>query len=123
MEFANGWYGILEVARRFSLDDDAPTSTNNVDGQGTYSGPVDVFFDTTEPATVHYTLDGSRPTWDSPTVQQDGIRGGATPVTVSEPGATELQWFSVDEAGNVEGGYDPDGDSLQGLNREVVKIR
>ena len=112
MEFANGWYGILEVARRFALDDAAPTSTNNVDGRGTYSGPVDIFFDTTEPATVHYTLDGSRPTSDSPTVQQDGIRGGAAPVTISEPGATELRWFSVDEAGNAE---EP--------HREVIKIR
>jgi hypothetical protein len=34
-----------------------------------------------------------------------------------------LQWFSVDEAGNVEGGYAPDGRSRRGLNREVVKIR
>ncbi|HEX2175975.1 MAG TPA: M14 family metallopeptidase [Nocardioidaceae bacterium] len=122
MEFANGWYGILEVARQYALDDDAPASTNNVDGRGTYDGPVDVVFETTEPATVHYTLDGSRPTWDSPTVDQDGVRGGPKPVTLTER-RTVLQWFSVDEAGNVEGGYAPDGDSRRGLNREVVKIR
>jgi hypothetical protein len=123
MEFANGWYGILQVARQFALDDTAPRSTNNVDGRGTYSGPVDVFFETTEPATVHYTLDGSRPTWDSPTVEQAGVREGAAPVTIRETGATVLQWFAVDEAGNVEGGYDPDGGDARGLNREVIKIR
>jgi hypothetical protein len=122
MEFANGWYGILEVAREFSLDDEAPESTNNVDGRRVHKGPVDVFFETSEPATVYYTLDRSRPTWDSPTVEQDGIRGGAAPVTISKR-RTLLQWFSVDEAGNVENGYDPDGRSGRGLNREVVKIR
>lgn len=122
MEFANGWYGILEVARAYALDDDPPESSANVDGKGTYSGPVDVFFQTTEPATIHYTTDGSRPTWDSPTVQQDGVRGDAAPVTLTER-RTTLQWFAVDEAGNVEGGYDPDTPGRNGLNREVVKIR
>lgn len=121
MEFANGWYGILEVARSYALDDEAPRSTTNVDGKGTYDGPVDVFFDTTEPATIHYTLDGTRPTWESPTVEQVGVRGGAVPVTVTGD-RTLLQWFSVDEAGNVEGGYDPDTQSRQGLNRVVIKI-
>lgn len=41
---------------------------------------------------------------------------------ISENG-TVLQWFSVDQAGNVEGGYDPDGSDRRGLNRVVVKIR
>jgi Zinc carboxypeptidase/Chitobiase/beta-hexosaminidase C-terminal domain len=121
MEFANGWYGILEVARRFAHDNVAPDSVANVDGRGVYTGPVDVFFETSEPATVYYTTDGSRPTFDSPTVLQDGIRGGAAPVVLTEP-VTVLQWFSVDQAGNVEGGYDPDGTSSAGLNREVIKI-
>jgi hypothetical protein len=122
MEFANGWYGILEVARAYATDDEAPTSSSNVDGRGTYDGPVDVLFETSEPATVHYTTDGSRPTWDSPTVEQDGVRGGAAPVELTAR-RTVLQWFSVDEAGNVEGGYDPDGQGRRGLNRVVVKTR
>lgn len=122
MEFANGWYAILEVARDFANDERAPRSTANVDERGVYDGPVDVFFDTSEPATVYYTLDGSRPTWNSPTVEQDGVRGGAAPVRITED-RTLLQWFSVDEAGNVEGGYDPAGSSRAGLNRVVVKIR
>ena len=122
MEFANGWYGILEVARAYANDRQAPRSWANVDERGVYDGPVDVLFETSEPATVHYTVDGSRPGWDSPTVQQDGVRGGAAPVTVSGD-RTLIQWFSVDETGNVEGGYDPDGTGRQGLNRVVVKTR
>ncbi len=123
MEFSNGWYGILEVARDFSLDDQGPTSTANVDGRGTYDGPVDVFFDTSEAATIYYTTDGSRPTYDSPQVVQDGVRAGAAPVTISDRGTTVLQWFAVDEAGNVSGGYDPETNSRKGLNRAVIKIR
>ncbi len=125
MEFANGWYGILEVARQFELDDKAPRSTALVEGRGTDRGPVDVYFDTSEAATVHYTTDGSRPTWDSPTVVQDGIRGGAAPVTIGED-RTVLLWFSVDEAGNVEGGYEPGepaGPGRQQPNRRVITIR
>lgn len=121
MEFSNGWYGILEVAREFATDDDAPKSSANVDGRRVYDGPVDVFFRTSEAATVYYTIDGSRPDWDSPKVTQDGVRGGAAPVEITENG-TRLQWFSVDEAGNIEGGYRPDGTSRKGLNQVVVKI-
>ncbi len=53
---------------------------------------------------------------------QDGIRGGAAPVTVRED-RTVVQWFSVDEAGNVEGGYDPDGSGGQRPNRRVITVR
>jgi hypothetical protein len=122
MEFANGWYGIFEVAQAYELDSTAPKSTPNVDGKGSYSGPVDVLWQTSEPATIYYTTDGSRPTLSSPTVQQDGVRGGALPVTLTAK-RTVLQWFSVDEKGNIEGGYDPNGKSSKGLNREVIKIR
>lgn len=122
MEFANGWYGILEVAREYALDDKAPSSTATVQGRGQEAGSVDVFFETSEPATVYYTTDGSRPTWDSPTVVQDGIRGGAAPVTVTED-QTVVKWFSVDEAGNVESGYDPEGTGGQQPNRRVITIR
>lgn len=122
MEFANGWYGILEVARGYATDDEAPTSEANVDERGVYDGPVDVFFQTSEAAEIYYTIDGSRPDWDSPTVQQDGVRGGPAPVRITE-NRTKLQWFAVDEAGNIEDGYDPDGTSRRGLNQVTVKIR
>ena len=121
MEFANGWYGILEVAQAYANDTTDPTSKANVDGRGSYSGPVDVLWETSEPATIYYTTDGSRPTWDSPTVQQDGIRGGALPIRLTKD-RTVLQWFAVDQKGNVEGNYDPDR-GRGAPQREVIKIR
>ena len=80
MEFANGIYGMLEVARDFELDDEAPTTTPNVRGDVNYDGPADVFFDSDEAATIHYTTDGSEPTTASPTVQRRGARDGAAPI-------------------------------------------
>jgi hypothetical protein len=100
MEFSNGIYGMLQVAYEFENDDQAPTTTPNVRGDVNYDGPADVFFDTDEPATIHYTLDGSEPTLDSETVQRRGARDGAAPIHVDE--TTTLRWFGVDAAGNEE---------------------
>ncbi|MPZ53540.1 MAG: hypothetical protein GEU79_12545 [Acidimicrobiia bacterium] len=100
MEFSNGWIGMMEVALEFSQDDQAPSSSINVDQRGWYSGPVDVVFTTSEAATIHYTLDMSKPTLDSPTLERDGLRDGAAPLEITE--TTVLRWFAVDETGNQE---------------------
>jgi hypothetical protein len=108
MEFANGIYGMLEVALDFEEDDEAPTTTPNVRGDVNYDGPADVFFDSDEAATIHYTTDGSAPTLESPTVQRwghdelpsGGARDGADPIRVNE--TTTLRWFGIDAAGNQE---------------------
>jgi hypothetical protein len=108
MEFANGIYGMLEVALDFEFDDEAPTTTPNVRGDVNYSGPADVLFDSDEAATIHYTTDGSEPTTSSPTVQRyladthptGGARDGADPIRLTE--TTTLRWFGVDAAGNEE---------------------
>lgn len=105
-EFANGLMGLFEVAHDYSADRRAPFSVLE-QRPGTYAGPVEVTFDLTEPATIHYTTDGSRPTLESPTVEALGIREGAAPIVIEE--STTLHWFSIDIAGNVERGYDPDG--------------
>ena len=62
-------------------------------------------FDTSEPAAVFYTLDGSRPTYASTPYAAAGIREGAETLTV--PAGTTIHWFSVDSSGNIEGNYDP----------------
>jgi hypothetical protein len=118
MEFANGIYGLLDVAAEFQADDVAPTSKVNVTNGGWYNGAVDVEFTTSEPATVYYTTDGSRPTFDSNIVERRDVRDSAAPVRIEK--TTVLRWFSVDAAGNIEGGYDPDG---RGQNFQRVNIR
>lgn len=118
MEFASGVYGLLEVAYEFGNDDTAPTSKANVTNGGWYTGPVDVEFETSEPATIYYTTDGSRPTFDSPMVQRRDVRDSAAPARVER--TTTLRWFAVDAAGNIEGGYNPAGN---GRNYQRVQIR
>ncbi len=106
MEFSHGWLGILEVAYMYSKDKVQPAATLTP-GQGTYNGPVEVTFDLTEPADVYYTLDGSRPTLDSPRIEFTGPRQDQKPIAVSE--TTTIKWFAIDVAGNTQNGYQPDG--------------
>jgi hypothetical protein len=98
MEFTDGWLGFLEVALEHSRDDDAPTATPNVTNGGWYAGPVDVVFETDEPADVYYTTDGSTPTQDSAVVEARRVRDAAEPIEISE--TTTLRWIAVDAAGN-----------------------
>jgi hypothetical protein len=104
MEFSNGLVELMRVAYDFDKDGQKPKSTV-VATPGAEPGTVDVMFDTSEPAAVFYTLDGSRPTYASTLYAAAGIREGAETLTV--PAGTMIHWFSVDSAGNIEGNYDP----------------
>jgi hypothetical protein len=117
MEFANGQIGILEVALAYTKDKKAPRSTLAVTGRS--PGSTKFTFDVGEPATVYYTLDGSRPTLKSPKLQSAGLREGAETLTVSR--TTEVKWFSVDVAGNVENHYRPDGRDTS-YRHQVVRV-
>ncbi|ACZ90798.1 M14 family zinc carboxypeptidase [Streptosporangium roseum] len=118
MEFAGGQIGILEVARSFADDGDRPGSDLKVTGR---TGTSATFtFETDEPANVYYTLDGSRPTLSSPKLAAAGIREGAQRITVGR--TTEVRWFAVDIAGNVEKDYRPDGGS-DDYRKERVEVR
>ncbi|MBB5786202.1 M14 family zinc carboxypeptidase [Jiangella mangrovi] len=99
MEFSNGLVGMLEVARAYQNDRRPPRTMLELTDEG-------VTFESTEPVTIHYTLDGSRPTYASPRVESAGLREDAAPIPVSA-GSTRVHWFSVDVAGNVENRYDP----------------
>ena|GEM_PF-4754358 len=76
-------------------------------------------FEVDKPANVYYTLDGRRPTFDSRKLWAAGRREGTRQITVDK--TTEVSWFSVDVAGNVEKNYKPTGNG-KNYNRETVKV-
>ncbi|MEO2104316.1 MAG: M14 family zinc carboxypeptidase [Actinomycetota bacterium] len=98
MEFANGMYGLLEVVKAFGEDTQAPVTSTNISDTEWFEEPVDVTFDSDEPATIHYTIDGSVPTLDSPVIERRYIRDIPEPLTISEQ--TLLRWIAVDASGN-----------------------
>ncbi|MEU1363166.1 M14 family metallopeptidase [Micromonospora zamorensis] len=104
MEYANGIMEMFRVAADWGRDNKNPTS-RLVPGAGRYSGPVDVRFETSEPATIYYTTDGSRPTLESPRYAATEFREPGQVFHVTE--TTTFRWFSVDSAGNIEKNYDP----------------
>ncbi|WP_424534904.1 OmpL47-type beta-barrel domain-containing protein [Sphaerisporangium viridialbum] len=118
MEFANGQIAILEVARAFADDHERPESdlkiTSRTDTSTTFT------FKINEPANVYYTLDGSRPTLNSLKLASAGMRESAQQITVDK--TTEVSWFAVDIAGNVEKNYKPDGNG-KNYNKETVKVK
>jgi hypothetical protein len=116
MEFSNGLVELFRVARDFDKDKKRPTSTLAV-APSASEGMVEVRFDTSEPAAVFYTLDGSRPTFESTLYSSAGIREGGETLTV--PYGTRVFWFSVDAAGNIENNYRPDTGS-KNWNRAVA---
>ncbi|MFU8872790.1 M14 family metallopeptidase [Micromonospora sp. SL4-19] len=104
MEYANGIMEMFRVAADWGTDNKKPTS-QLVPGRGNYSEPVDVHFETSEPATIYYTTDGSRPTLESPRYTATEFREPGQVFHVTE--TTTFNWFSVDSAGNIEQNYDP----------------
>ncbi|MFZ7943380.1 MULTISPECIES: M14 family metallopeptidase [Bacillaceae] len=104
MEFANGLIGLIKVAYNHSKDKQPP-STKAVPGNGKFSGPVEVAFETSEAATIYYTLDGSRPTFQSAKLKLSGTRENAETLKIGK--TSTLNWFAVDAAGNIEKNYNP----------------
>jgi hypothetical protein len=119
MEFANGLIGMLDVAYQYEKDKKPPHSTISPE-KGTYDGPVEVSFEMNEPATIYYTLDGSRPTFESQKLQLAGTREGAETLKISHK--TTIKWFAVDAAGNVENNYKPDGNG-KNYNEATFEIK
>ncbi|MDF2574900.1 MAG: zinc carboxypeptidase, partial [Agromyces sp.] len=105
-EYANGLVELMRVAYDFGKDKVRPESTVSTSASSE-PGMVDLTFQTTEAAAVFYTLDGSKPTYESTLYASAGLREGGEVVTV--PVGTTVNWFSVDSAGNIEKNYRPDG--------------
>lgn len=119
MEYSNGLVELMRVARDYDKDKKRPTSTMSATPSAT-PGMVDIRFDVSEPAAVFYTLDGSKPTFESTLYASAGIREGAETLTV--PYGTKIFWFSVDSAGNVERAYRPDDAESKTWNRGFAII-
>ncbi|MFG2062410.1 M14 family zinc carboxypeptidase [Micromonospora sp. NPDC048871] len=120
MEYANGIMEMFRIAAEWGKDKKAPTSTL-VPGAGRFSGPVDVRFEVSEPATIYYTTDGSRPTLDSPRYKATEFREPGEVFHVTE--TTTFHWFSVDAAGNIEKNYDPSkADKRNNFNKATITI-
>lgn len=111
MEFSNGLVAMLGVALEYEKDNQVPRSSL-VDSAGSqvlnnkFEGQADLHFETSEPATIYYTLDGSRPTFASPIYSSNGIREPGAILTFFED--TIVNWFAVDAAGNISRNYRPD---------------
>jgi hypothetical protein len=106
-EFSNGLIGMFEVARMYGRDTVKPSSSLTPSA-GPYTSSTKLTFSVSEPADVHYTTDGSRPTLSSPKLAYQGPRQAEATFTLPTGNHT-VRWFSVDVKGNVEGGYDPAG--------------
>jgi hypothetical protein len=107
MEFANGMIGLLDVAFAWSNDRQRPDS--KAVSWRAEDGSWKLRFETSEPATVFYTLNGNRPTLASTKYGVDSFR--EPPQTLTVPAGTTVHFFSADMAGNVENNYRPDGTS------------
>ena len=117
MEYTNGVMEMFRIAEEWGKDRQRPTS-ELVPGQGTYDGPVDVVFQTSEPASVYYTTNGARPTLNSLRYKATEFREPGETFHVTE--TTTFKWFAVDTAGNVERGYDPNRPATAGRFRQAT---
>lgn len=119
MEFSNGLIGLIKVAYNNAKDHQKPSS-KATPGNGKYTGPVEVKIETSEPATVYYTLDGSRPTFQSAKINLSGTREFAETLKINK--TATINYFAVDAAGNIEKNYNPLGNG-KNYNSDTITIK
>ncbi len=117
MEFANGLVELFRVAHSFATDQKRPGSSLLI-APSPVPGTASVRFKVSEPSAIFYTLDGSRPTYSSTLYASAGVREGGETLTL--PVGATIHWFAVDAAGNVENGYQPDGNGNNFRKGRVV---
>ena len=99
LEYTNGVMEMFRVASDWGKDKQAATTWVDP-GAGQYDAPIQVRFETSEPATIYYTTDGSQPTLQSTRYKQTEFREPGEKLWVTE--TTTFKWLSVDAAGNME---------------------
>jgi hypothetical protein len=101
LEFAAGNYGLLESAYAYERDRQPPRvrMTGPRRGRGEITT---TFVFVNEPAVIHYTTDGSRPTEQSPVWDATGPREPGEVFHLTE--STTFRWRAEDIKGNVSYG-------------------
>jgi hypothetical protein len=125
LEFSNGLIELFNVALDFSRDGSNPRSVltdpeGNVISNPVFSGEAHLIFTNSEPATIYYTLDGSRPDYNSALYSSSGLREGPEILSFSDD--TVINWFAVDAAGNVSNNYRPDDPNSNSYNSVSITI-
>jgi len=126
MEFSNGLIELFNVALDFSKDNTVPTSwledsEGNEARNPNFVDEAHLRIASSEPATVYYTLDGSRPDTSSPQYDTSGLR--EAPEILSFYEDTVINWFAVDTAGNVSNNYRPDDPNSNSYYSSRINIR
>jgi len=101
LEFAAGNYGLLESARQYSRDDTAPEV--RMTGPTKSAEPIETTFEwVNEPSVIRYTMDGSKPTANSPLWDSTGPREPGQTFHLSQD--TTFRWVATDIRGNQSEG-------------------
>jgi zinc carboxypeptidase/chitobiase/beta-hexosaminidase-like protein len=101
LEFASGNYGLLESAFDYEFDNQGPKIA--MTGPKCSSAPIETTFEfVSEPATIRYTMDGSKPDSSSPLWDSTGPREPGQTFNVTQN--TEFQWVATDIKGNSSHG-------------------
>jgi hypothetical protein len=100
-EFAAGNFGLLEAALAYSRDDTAPEA--RMTGERVSQTAIRTTFEyVNEPSVIHYTVDGSLPSFDSPKWERQGLRRPGEVFEFTE--TTTVRWLALDLAGNTSTG-------------------
>ena len=101
MEFADGNYGLIQGALEYERDTTPPDVDIEHSADQTGGDPINYRFKwVNESSVIHYTTDGSTPTLDSPTYENQGPRRPGEVLTLDALGVHTVKWMAVDIKGN-----------------------
>jgi hypothetical protein len=101
LEFAAGNYGLLESALEYARDRTPPKV--DMTGPNESDGPIDTTFEwVNEPSVIRYTMDGSKPTAESPLWDSTGPREPGQVFHLTDD--TTFRWVATDIKGNKSRG-------------------
>jgi len=102
MEFADGNYGLINGALHYEKDTTAPEVDIEYSAERTTGDPINYRFKwVNESSVIHYTTDGSTPTLDSPTYENQGPRRPGEVLSFDRLGVHTVKWIAQDMKGNV----------------------